>query len=428
MKTEKIKPSAKFNGSPAIPGDKSISHRGLIFGALAESGTTVIENLLDSGDVNSTASCLKQMGVKIKKENGLTYVEGLGPRNFIIPKEVLDCGNSGTTMRLLMGLLSSIHGMKATLTGDDSLTKRPMRRVAEPLSFMGSVINMKNDNFAPLEVSGDYLRGIDYELKIASAQIKTAIILAAIFANGKTRITGEIHSRDHTERLLSHFGVHIKSTSTEVLIEGGQKFKANKLKVPSDPSTAAFWLAGASLIKGSDLHLKNVSLNPTRIGFIRALEKMGGKVQTTVTETDPEPIGDIRCTYSELKGITLSEAEIPSLIDELPILSVLASQAKGRTVVTGAEELRVKETDRIEALATNLRLMGVQIETTPDGFIIEGPQKLKGATMDSFHDHRIAMAFSIAGLVAEGETNIENADCVSISYPAFFTTLKDLTK
>ncbi|MEK6555341.1 MAG: 3-phosphoshikimate 1-carboxyvinyltransferase, partial [Bdellovibrionota bacterium] len=246
-------------------------------------------------------------------------------------------------------------------------------------------------------------------------------------ADGKTRITGEIHSRDHTERLLSHFGVNIKSSPTDVLVEGGQKFKANKLKVPSDPSTAAFWLAGASLVKGSELLLKNVSLNPTRIGFIRVLERMGGKVTMKMTEKDPEPIGDITCGYAGLKGITIEEAEVPSLIDELPVLSVLASQAQGRTVVTGAEELRVKETDRIEALATNLRAMGIQIETTPDGFIIEGPQKLKGAKIDSFHDHRIAMAFSIAGLVAEGETIIENADCVGISYPEFFTTLQKLT-
>ena len=253
-------------------------------------------------------------------------------------------------------------------------------------------------------------------------------MLAAISAEGTTRIHGEIHSRDHTERLLNHFGVKVKSNSEEVLVEGGQKFTANKLNVPGDPSTAAFWLAGAALLENSNIELKNISLNPTRTGFIRALERMGVKIETEVTETIPEPIGNIRIRPGQLRGVTVVESEVPSLIDELPMLAVLATQAKGRTVVTGAEELRVKETDRIEAVAQNLRAMGAEIETTPDGFIIEGPQKLKGAEIDSFHDHRIAMAFSIATLVADGPSIIHGAECCAISYPEFFTILAELTK
>ena len=423
-----VKPSKKFSGSPHVPGDKSISHRGLIFGALA-TGRTEVLNILESEDVQSTARVLKGLGVEIKKENGKTIVEGKGPQAFKNPSHILDCGNSGTTMRLMMGVLASFPGLECELTGDSSLVKRPMKRVAAPLREMGGVFELTNNDFAPLKVSGKKLKAIDYDLKIASAQIKTAIMLAAIAAEGVTRIHGEIHSRDHTERLLNHFGVKVKSNSTEVLVEGGQKFTPNTLNVPGDPSTAAFWLAGASLIQNSDLTLKNISLNPTRTGFIKVLERMGIKIETEVTETVPEPIGNIRIrSASQLKGVTVVEAEVPSLIDELPMLAVLATQATGRTVVTGAEELRVKETDRIEAVAKNLRAMGAKIETTPDGFIIEGPQKLKGAEIDSFHDHRIAMAFSIATLVAESESVIHGSECVAISYPEFYQILTELTR
>ena len=427
MKIQKLIRAHKFSGAPRIPGDKSVSHRALIFGALAENGVTRIQNLLESGDVQSTARCLQQMGVKIYKKGEETFVEGLGHKNFKSPIDVLDCGNSGTTMRLLMGLLSSMHGMKAEMTGDESLIKRPMKRVAEPLRFMGAHIQMTNENFAPLSVSGDFLRGIDYELKIASAQIKTAIILAGLFASGRTRITGEIHSRDHTERLLKHFGVEIQSSEKEVVVGGGARFQARDIRVPSDPSTAAFWLAGAALVPNSKIEMQNISLNPTRIGFMRVLQRMGAPISFQLTEENPEPVGAVTGGSAPLKAVTINESEIPSLIDELPVLAVLASQAHGRTVVTGAEELRVKETDRIEAVATNLRKMKVEIETTPDGFIIEGPQKLIGAEIESFHDHRIAMAFSIAALIAEGETTIRGADSVQISYPEFYTTLKELT-
>ncbi len=427
MADTRVGPAKKFAGSPKVPGDKSISHRGLIFGALA-TGRTEIENILESEDVQSTARVLTGLGVQITKQNGKTFVDGHGPEAFKQPAAILDCGNSGTTMRLMMGVLSGVKHIEASMTGDSSLVKRPMKRVAEPLRLMGANFELTQNDFAPLKVIGAELQAVNYELKIASAQIKTAIMLAAIAAKGTTRIWGEIHSRDHTERLLKHFGVGVESNAKEVLVTGGQKFTANKLNVPGDPSTAAFWLAGAALMPNSNLELKNISLNQTRTGFIRVLERMGVVIETDLTETIPEPIGNIRIKPGPLKGVTVEEAEVPSLIDELPMLAVLATQAHGVTRVTGAEELRVKETDRIEAVAQNLRAMGAVIETTPDGFIIEGPQKLKGAEINSFHDHRIAMAFSIAALVADGENLIHGSECVAISYPEFYSILAELTR
>lgn len=427
MADTRVGPAKKFAGSPKVPGDKSISHRGLIFGALA-TGRTEIENILESEDVQSTARVLTGLGVQITKQNGKTFVDGHGPEAFKQPAAILDCGNSGTTMRLMMGVLSGVKHIEASMTGDSSLVKRPMKRVAEPLRLMGANFELTQNDFAPLKVMGAELQAVNYELKIASAQIKTAIMLAAIAAKGTTRIWGEIHSRDHTERLLKHFGVGVESNAKEVLVTGGQKFTANKLNVPGDPSTAAFWLAGAALMPNSNLELKNISLNQTRTGFIRVLERMGVVIETDLTETIPEPIGNIRIKPGPLKGVTVEEAEVPSLIDELPMLAVLATQAHGVTRVTGAEELRVKETDRIEAVAQNLRAMGAVIETTPDGFIIEGPQKLKGAEINSFHDHRIAMAFSIAALVADGENLIHGSECVAISYPEFYSILAELTR
>lgn len=426
MSIEKISRAKRFRGRPVIPGDKSVSHRTLIFGALSE-GTTEVENLLNSGDVNSTASCLRQLGVEITREGEITRVKGKGGYHFDQPASMLDCGNSGTTIRLLMGVLAG-QRLSATLTGDQSLVKRPMKRVAEPLGLMGAGFKLSEGGFAPLTVTGKPLHGIDYELKVASAQIKTAIMLAAINAEGTTRITGEIHSRDHTERMLKYFGVNVLSDSEKVEVPGRQRLTARRMSVPSDPSTAAFWLGAACLIPDSAIEMENVSLNRSRTGFAEALKRMGGKVTSEQTVSDPEPMGWVRASYGELRGISIRAEDVPALIDELPLLAVLATQARGETRVEGAEELRVKESDRIEAVAYNLRAMGVEIEVLKDGFVIQGPQKLKGAVIDSFHDHRIAMAFSIAALVAEGETEIHHAECAGISYPAFFKTLRDLSQ
>ena len=302
-----------------------------------------------------------------------------------------------------------------------------MKRVAEPLEKMGAHFSLKDGNFAPLTVEGAPLIGIQYSLKVASAQIKTAIILAALSAQGTSEISGEIHSRDHTERLLSHFGVELQSGSQSVKIPGQQTLRAACLQVPGDPSTAAFWMAAACLIPGAEIELENISLNPTRIGFLRVLQRMGAHIEIEETQSKPEPVGKIRVKASQLKGVKIGREEIPSLIDEVPLFAVVASQAQGLSEVEGAEELRVKESDRLEAVTTNLRAMGATLESRKDGFAIQGRQQLRGCEIQSFHDHRIAMAFSIAGLVASGETGILDAECVAISYPDFFTTLRELT-
>lgn len=421
-----IKRVKSFRGHPLIPGDKSISHRGLILGALA-SGRSEVIDILEGEDVQSTARILRDMGVKISKDGNRTIIDGIGDQGFSTPTNVLDCGNSGTTMRVMMGVLAG-KGITATMTGDASLVKRPMKRVSEPLKLMGANFRLTNENYAPLTVTGQKIRAVNYDLKIASAQIKTAIIMAAIDAEGTTKITGEIGSRDHTERLLPHFGCKISVTDKEISIEGGQKLKGNIVKVPSDPSTAAFWIGAASIIPGSTLEMDNVSLNPTRIGFIYALQRMGAHIETEITTALPEPVGKIRVSFKGLKGGLISPEEVPSLIDEIPLIAVLATQAIGVTEVRGAGELRVKESDRIEAVATNLRAMGCEIEVFEDGFRIQGPQKLKGADIKTFHDHRIAMAFTIAGIVSDGETVIHDSECVAVSYPNFFETLTALTK
>ncbi len=415
-----------FSGNPTIPGDKSISHRGLILGALA-AGTTEVIDILDGEDVQSTAHCLRLLGVEINQVGNRTLIKGIGESGFKNPISILDCGNSGTTMRVMMGVLAGSR-VTATLTGDSSLTKRPMKRVSAPLIEMGAQFELTNDNFAPVKVIGSRIHSIDYQLKIASAQIKTAILMAALNAEGKTRIFGEIGSRDHTERLLPHFGVNIQTTDKEITLLGGQSLKANIVKVPSDPSTAAFWIGAASIIPGSVIELENISLNPTRIGFIDVLKRMGADIETDILIHHPEPVGRVRVQFKGLVGAFISKEEVPSLIDEIPLLAVLATLAQGVTEVRGAEELRVKESDRLEAVATNLRAMGCEIEIFDDGFRIVGPQKLTGCEIKTYNDHRIAMAFSIAGLVADKETTILNSECVAVSYPKFYETLTILTK
>ena len=331
-----IKRARSFRGKPVIPGDKSISHRGLILGALAAGRSEVID-ILEGEDVQSTARCLKDLGVIISKEGNKTIIEGIGDKELKDPTNILDCGNSGTTMRVMMGVLAG-KNITATLSGDASLNKRPMKRVSEPLKLMGANFKLTNENYAPLTVTGQKIQGIHYDLKIASAQIKTAIIMAALNAEGTTRITGEIGSRDHTERLLPHFGCDISVSDKEISIKGGQKLKANVVKVPGDPSTAAFWIGAASIIPGATLEMENVSLNPTRIGFIYALQRMGAEIETEITTAIPEPVGKIRVSFKGLKGGSINKDEVPSLIDEIPLIAVLATQANGVTEVRGAEE------------------------------------------------------------------------------------------
>ncbi len=424
-KKKVVQPISRLRGKPKLPGDKSISHRALIFGALAE-GRTEITNILEGGDVHSTADCLKRLGIVIEKSENKTIVHGVGSRGIRAQAVALDCGNSGTTIRLLMGVLAGSK-VRGTLSGDSSLVRRPMKRVAEPLKQMGAEILLSNGDYAPLTVQGAPLAAIHYDLKVASAQIKSAIILAALSADGLTTLTGKIQSRDHTERMLRHFGAELDCRLDQITIRGGQRLVGTKVEVPGDPSAAAFWMAAASLIPGAHIIIENMSINPSRIGFLRALEKMGAKIQIEVTTKEPEPIGRVEVVANSLRGVRIGREEIPALIDEIPLLAILATQAQGVTEIEGAEELRVKESDRIEAVATNLRAMGADVEVRRDGFRIKGKQKLRGAQIQTYHDHRIAMAFSIAGLVAEGPTEIIGSECVAISYPNFFETLKELT-
>jgi 3-phosphoshikimate 1-carboxyvinyltransferase len=415
-----------LNGRLQVPGDKSISHRGLLFGALAEGETEVLDILI-SEDVQSTQKCLQALGVQVRHEKNRTVVRGLGRRGLKAPTVDLDCGNSGTTMRLMMGVLAG-HRFSSPMFGDASLSGRPMKRVAEPLALMGARFELSKNNYAPLTVHGADLKGIDYELKVASAQIKSAVLLAGLLAEGTTTVRGEIHSRDHSERMLKYFGADLDVVGDQVRIVGGATLKGQSVKVPGDPSTAAFWLAAGSMVPGSDIVLDNVGLNPSRTGLMDVLLRMGAAIEIEQTAFVPEPVGRLRVRSAALKATNISAEEVPRLIDELPLFALLATQAHGVSVVRGAEELRIKETDRIDAVAKNLRAMGIEIETTHDGFIIEGPQTLKAAKVDSFHDHRIAMVFAIAGLLtSEGKkTTVEKAHAAAVSYPQFYKTLAEL--
>ncbi|OFZ54327.1 MAG: 3-phosphoshikimate 1-carboxyvinyltransferase [Bdellovibrionales bacterium RIFOXYC1_FULL_54_43] len=415
-----------FSGRTDIPGDKSVSHRSLIFGAISD-GTTEVTNLLDSGDVQSTESCLRALGAEFKRTQDRVLVTGRGLHGLHPSEEVLDCGNSGTTIRTMMGLLAG-QSFSSGMTGDQSIQRRPMKRAAEPLRKMGAKIELTREDFAPITIRGTNLVGVDYDLKVASAQVKTALLLAGLYASGTTTVRGSIGTRDHTERMLPHFGVRIRKTASEISITSGQKLIASPVRVPGDPSSAAFWMGAASIVKDGMVEIENVCLNPTRTGFFEVLRRMGAKIEQEITCESPEPIGNIRVTCQSLRATEVSPDEIPSMVDEVPLLAIVASQAEGTTIVHGAEELRVKESDRLEAVATNLRAMGARIETFKDGYSITGPQKLHGAVINSFDDHRIAMSFAVASLIAKGTTEIQNHECVMISYPRFFEVLRRLSR
>lgn len=421
---ETITPLDGFTARLRVPGDKSLSHRALMFAALAQ-GESEIRGLLRAADVHSTWSCLAALGARIHDEGELIRVQGRGLHGFQAPSQDLDCGNSGTTMRLLMGLLAG-QNFGCRLIGDASLSRRPMRRIADPLRQMGAHLQLHESNYAPLVISPASLSGLDYTLPVASAQLKSALLLAGLFASEPVILRGEIASRDHTERLLPHFGVQLECEADLIRIVPGQTLKATPFTVPGDPSTAAFWLAAAAILPGAKVEIPGVSLNPTRLGFVRVLQRMGARIQMQSTIEGPEPVGTVSLQSGPLTATEVTPGEIPDLIDEVPLIAVLATQAQGRTLVRGAAELRIKESDRLEAVAGNLRRMGVSMELFEDGFAIEGPQPLQGAGIDPHDDHRIAMAFAIAGLAAQGPTSIQDPECVAISYPEFFQTLHAL--
>jgi len=434
----KIKPVKRINGIITVPPDKSISHRAIMFGSLAY-GVTKVKNFLAAEDCLNTIKAFQAMGIRIKvkskkvkgKNKNLSCeihnleIYGKGLRGLKKPDKDIYCGNSGTAMRLLSGILSG-QDFKAILTGDESLTKRPMARIAAPLRLMGAEIQ---GDFPPLIIHGGNLNPIDYVSPVASAQVKSCILLAGLYANGTTSVVEPLKSRDHTERMLRLFNVKIKESGLKVSIKGNQQLKAIDIEVPADISSAAFFIIAALIVKGSKLKIKSVGLNPTRTGILDVLKQMGAKIKIVKKSGNiNEPMADMIIESSSLKAVTIESKMMPRLIDELPIIMIAATQAEGITRIMGAKELRVKETDRIKSMASGLIQMGADITVHEDNIFIKGPTMLKGATLNSFGDHRTAMSFAVAGLIAEGSTVVEDTSCVLTSFPNFNDILSDISQ
>ncbi|TWI58868.1 3-phosphoshikimate 1-carboxyvinyltransferase [Halalkalibacter nanhaiisediminis] len=417
-----------LNGTIRVPGDKSISHRAVMFGAIAE-GTTTVEGFLAGEDCLSTIDCFRKLGVRIEQNGENVTIEGKGWDGLKEPSEILDVGNSGTTTRLMLGILAT-RPFHSVLIGDDSIAKRPMARVTTPLREMGSHIDgRENGQFTPLSVRGGQTKGIAYESKVASAQVKSAILLAGLQSEGVTSVSEPALSRDHTERMLEAYGVEVKREGLKVSVEGGQVLKAQHITVPGDVSSAAFFLVAAAIVPGSKVTLQGVGMNPTRSGIVDVLLEMGATMNVMNERlAGGEPIADITIETSSLKGIEISGDLIPRLIDEIPVIAVLATQAEGKTVIRDAEELKVKETNRIDTVVSELKKLGASIKATDDGMIIEGKTSLHGASVSSYGDHRIGMAMAIAGLITEGSVEIERSEAIAVSYPNFFEHIEELQK
>ena len=415
--------SHPLKGEITVPGDKSISHRGIMLGALAN-GTTSITNFLKGADCLSTISCFQKMGIEIEETENEILVHGKGLHGLSAPKEILDAGNSGTTTRLISGILAG-QNFSCDLTGEASIQKRPMKRIMTPLSMMGAdITSVHNNGCAPLHIKGAPLKGISYQSPVASAQVKSCVLFAGLYADGKTSVTEPFLSRNHSELMLSSFGAFVQTCGTTATIEPEPVLTAQKVEVPGDISSAAFFIAAGLLIPGSELLIKNVGINPTRDGILRVCKQMGANLELLNTRTQcGEPVADILVKHSELNGTVIEGDLIPTLIDELPVIAVMAACANGETIIRNAEELKVKESNRLEIIVHHLSEMGCDITGTEDGMIIRGGKSLHGAVLDSHLDHRIAMSFAVAGLVADGETEITNADCVNISYPGFYRDL-----
>ena len=409
-----------FRGTYAPPGDKSISHRAILFGSLAE-GESSYENFLEAEDCLHTLEAMRRMGVQIQHEKGTGKVRiaGKGLHKLSAPGKELYLGNSGTSMRLLLGILAG-QRFETVLTGDPSLSVRPMRRVTDPLKRMGAQIKGKeNANFAPLSIRGGKLRGIDFDNKLSSAQVKSALLFAGMYAEGRTMVREAIPSRDHTERFLEAAGARFQKIGNHLIVEKTEMLLPIRARVAGDISSAAFFIVGAAMIPGSEVTVQDVGLNPTRTGLLKVLERMGAKIETQVTQTVPEPMGTIRVCGGKLKGTGITHEEIPSLIDELPILMVAMALAEGESLISGAAELRVKETDRIQSMVRNLKAVGASIEELPDGSLIRGVEEFHGATVESFGDHRTAMSMAVASLAAKGTIAVTDTACIATSYPAF---------
>jgi 3-phosphoshikimate 1-carboxyvinyltransferase len=423
-----IQTSKKLSGDITVPGDKSISHRSVMIGAIAD-GTMEITGFLQAADPLSTIACFNSLGIHHRFTDERLYIEGKGLHGLSRSTAVLDAGNSGTTIRLLSGILAG-QKFPTTITGDQFLVKRPMKRIIDPLSRMGAQITATDAQTAPLTIHPPAaLKAIEYELPIASAQVKSAVLFAGLYAEGTTRVIEREPSRDHTERML---GLDVQSTDggTVVSVEGGRTIEAGNFAVPGDPSSAAFFIVAGLIVPGSEVMVRNVGMNPSRIGFLSVLKGMGASISIENERTiGGEPLADIVVRSSDLHtDVDLGGSIIPNIIDEIPVLSVAAAFAQGSFRIRDAQELRAKETDRIEAVCANLRKMGLAVETEKDGFAFHSKNNLLHNEFDSYDDHRIAMAFGIAALALKGTSVIRNAECVSISYPSFWETIRTLQR
>lgn len=415
-----FKKSTPLRGELAVPGDKSISHRAVMLGALAK-GTTSVTNFLKGADCLSTISCFEKMGIEIEQLPSEILIHGKGLHGLNAPETILDAGNSGTTTRLLSGILAG-QAFCTTLTGDASIQKRPMIRIITPLSQMGGKIESLSDNgCAPLKITGHPLKPIHYLSPVSSAQVKSCVLLAGMYADGITKVTEPYLSRNHSELMLRSFGADVISEGTTAAITGNPVLEGQNVIVPGDISSAAYFIAAGLLIPGSEILIKDVGINPTRDGILKVCADMGADIQLlNKREYGKEPVADILVKHSELKATVIEGALIPTLIDELPMLAVMAAFAQGTTVIRDAQELKVKESNRLDIIVQHLSAMGADIIPTEDGMEIHGGKPLKGAVLDSYMDHRIAMSFAVAGMAADGETEILNASCVDISYPEFY--------
>lgn len=432
MSVKEIKAMGALKGEVQIPGDKSISHRAVMLGSIAR-GTTEISHFLNGADCLSTIHCFQKMGIEIEQSKDLVLVHGRGLRGLKAPRGILDTGNSGTTTRLICGILSG-QNFSSVLSGDDSLNSRPMKRIMDPLNQMGArITSIQDNNCAPLRIEPGTLHGIRYVSPVASAQVKSSVLLAGLYADSPVSVTEPVLSRNHTELMLGSFGADISSElhadgSATASVSPCAELYGQKIQVPGDISSAAYFIAAGLLVPGSRLLVKNVGINPTRAGFLEICRKMGADISYLNRQSQGgEETADLLVTPKPLTGTVIEGAVIPSLIDEIPILAVMAAFAEGTTVIRDAAELKVKETNRIQTVTENLLAMGAEIIPTEDGMIIHGTGALKGTQIQSHLDHRIAMAFSVAALAAEGTTTILDSQCVDVSYPGFFAQLMDLS-
>ena len=420
-----IKKQTRLRGELTVPGDKSISHRAVMFGSLAQ-GTTRITHFLEGADCLSTISCFRKMGVDIERNASEILVHGKGLHGLSAPSEILDVGNSGTTTRLISGILAG-QSFTSELNGDASIQSRPMKRIMTPLQSMGAdIVSIKGNGCAPLRITGKSLQAVHYQSPVASAQVKSCVLLAGMYADGITRVTEPVLSRNHTEIMLNYLGAKVTSQGTTASIEPEPLLKAREIQVPGDISSAAYFIAAGLLTPDSQILLRNVGINPTRDGILKVCRAMGADITLLNVNEEGEPVADLLIRSSQLHGTTVEGSIIPTLIDEIPMIAVMAAFAEGTTVIRDAAELKVKESDRIAVVTEGLRRMGADIQPTEDGMIIHGGKPLQGAKINSYLDHRIAMSFAVAGTICDGTMDIVKGDCVNISYPEFHKDLYSL--